>query len=266
VDENVLERRDDALDLERRETADLERARDRRAPLVGIVDDDVKRRAERGDFVDAVLAFEQRLGVEHARAGDLEHRAPREDLLELGNASHRDDPSRMHERDPVAALGLVEVMSRHDQRDARRGERVDQMPELPSREGIDPSRRLVEEDDLRLVQQRAGKRETLLPASGKRAGHQPFLPFQPRDVDRPGAPRFERSAAKAVDAAEESEVLPDRQVVVEGKALRHVADAPLEPLRLARDVDPENVPDARGWTKETAEHPDGRRLAGPVRA
>ena len=54
-----------------------------------------------------------------------------------------------------------------DRRAARRGF-VDQLPELTSCDRIDPARRLVEEHDRGLVEQRHGERELLPPAERER--------------------------------------------------------------------------------------------------
>ena len=48
--------------------------------------------------------------------------------------------------------------------------RVDLVPEVAARLGVDAGGRLVEQQQLRLVQQAGGKRQPLLPAAGKLAG------------------------------------------------------------------------------------------------
>ena len=72
--------------------------------------------------------------------------------------------------EPMAALGFVHVMRADQHREAARGELVDFLPEIAARLGIDAGGRLVEQQQLRLVDQAGGEREALLPAAGKRAG------------------------------------------------------------------------------------------------
>ena len=63
-----------------------------------------------------------------------------------------------------------------------------------------------------------------------------------------------------------ADVLIDGQQLVEREALRHVADPPLDPFGIARDVD---AADRRGpgrRLQQPAQHADGRRLAGAVAA
>ena len=72
---------------------------------------------------------------------------------------------RTRYRRAVAALGLVHVMRGDEHRDAFGGERVDVLPELAARFRIDARRGLVEQQQLRCVQQARGERESLFPAA-----------------------------------------------------------------------------------------------------
>ncbi len=71
---------------------------------------------------------------------------------------------------------------------------------------------------------------------------------------------------ESVDAAVEVDVLLDRQILVERELLAHVADLGLDLLRLGRDVEAGDRARSGGRRQEAGEHPDRRRLAGPVRA
>ncbi len=96
----------------------------------------------------------------------------------------------MDERDAVTALGLVEVVRRHQHRHAGLRQRVDQAPELPPRQRIDAAGRLVEEEDRRLVQDGAPERQTLAPAAGQIARERILAPLQAGHLEneRGGAP------------------------------------------------------------------------------
>ena len=64
----------------------------------------------------------------------------------------------------------------------------------------------------------------------------------------------------------EEEVLPDRQLPVEGVGLRHDADDLLGPGRIGHDVHAADQRPPRGGHDPRGEHPDGGRLAGAVGA
>src|SRR5205807_3050327 len=113
----------------------------------------------------------------------------------------------------------------HEHGHARRGQLIDEVPELPARQRIDAARWLVEEDDRRLVQDRAAEREPLPPAAGQLARAEVLAALESGHLDREPAARLETRAVEPVDAAEEPDVLIDREALVQRKALRHVADA-----------------------------------------
>ena len=72
---------------------------------------------------------------------------------------------------------------------------------------------------------------------GQIAGERVLAPSQPRHLEHEVAPRREPLRRQPVDAAEEADVLVDRQELVQREPLRHVADALLHALRIGRHVD-----------------------------
>ena len=83
-------------------------------------------------------------------------------------ALHHDAPLRQID-DALAALGFVHVVGRDQRRQALDRHVVDEVPELAPRLGVDAGGRLVEQQQLRLVQHAGGEREALLPAAGELA-------------------------------------------------------------------------------------------------
>ena len=134
----------------------------------------------------------------------------------------REHLALVQQRDARAALGFVEVRRRHQDGDALREELRQQLPELAARHRVDAGRRLVEHDDLRLVDQRAGQRELLLHAAGELVGEPAAELRELRHLEQAIAPRVE--VAHAVDLGEERDVLVDAEIAVEREALRQVAD------------------------------------------
>src|SRR5205085_374070 len=72
--------------------------------------------------------------------------------------------------------------------------------------------------------------------------------------------------AEIVDAAVQTDVLADGEILVQREALAHVADVALDALRVARDVVAGDRRPATRRRQQPGEHPDRRRLACAVGA
>ena len=137
----------------------------------------------------------------------------------------------------MTALGLVHVVGGHEHRDALGCQRMDFIPEGAARLGIDAGRRLIEQQQLGLVQNAGRQCQPLLPAARQ--------PSRQLVLTRGKAEALERGIdhlaeiAQAVKPADELEVLADGEVFVETKALRHVASLRLDRVTLGDDVMPE---------------------------
>jgi hypothetical protein len=122
-------------------------------------------------------------GVLERRLGQLRRDEP---LLHRIRAAGGDHPSGIDDAQAVAILGLLHEMRRHQHRDAALGQAADTRPEFASHERIDARRRLVEEQDLRFVQQRASQRQPLLEAERQRPRFQVGDRREVEALDRPG--------------------------------------------------------------------------------
>src|SRR5262245_5011219 len=195
-------------------------------------------------------AFDQP-GGEIGAVDHLIHRAP------------GDDPTRRDVDDAVAPLGLVHIVGRHQHRQPLAGQRMDLVPEFPSRLGVDAGCRLVEQQELRRMHDAGGERQPLLPAARQRAGKL-ILPLDE-------AESFQRAIdlladrLQPIEPRHEFEILPDRQVLIEGEALRHVANLELDTVALGDDVEPKAGALPRVRFQQSAQHADGRGLAAAIR-
>ena len=164
----------------------------------------------------------------------------------------------------VAAFGFIHVVGRDQHRQAARRQFVQLVPEQPARLRVDAGRRLVQQQQLRVVQQAGGQRQALLPAARQGPG-QLLAPaaqaqlFQ-RGVDLRAPPRH------VVDAGDEVEVFFDAQVFVQAEFLRHVADLALDLARLAADVEAQASAAALVGREQAAQHADRGGLAAAVGA
>ena len=162
----------------------------------------------------------------------------------------------------MTALGLVHVVGGDQYGEALRRQRMNLVPEVAARLGIDPRRGLVQQQQIRLRKDAGAQRQPLFPASRK-LPRQLILAArkaQPRDGLAGGCARIRHP----IDAADEFEILADGKVLIERETLGHVAHAPLDEMALGEDVVAETSPAAVIWRQQAAEHADGRGLARAI--
>jgi len=177
------------------------------------------------------------------------------------------DGAGVHQRDAVAAEGLVHEVGRDEDRHLLTPREVDeQLPELVPRDRVDARGGLVEDQHLRLVDHRHGQGEPLSDAERQHVGEVVEMRAEAEPghefVDPPSGP----VGRKVKQPGVQPEVLPDGQLAVEGEGLRHVADP--TPGIGAVGVDPlaeqEGLPRAR--RQQAGEHLHGGRLPAAVGA
>ena len=224
---------------------------------------DVQGRAEGGHHLHAGLPAQ---GASHA-IDPLPLRPPRDqprlrqNLLDraLGQQSAVGDVG-----DAVAALGLVHVVRADQDGHAAFGEAVDLVPELAPGLGVDAGGGLVEQEQLRLVQDGGGQRQALLPAARERPRELALAVGETQPLERFGHPL--PTSVHGVEPGDEAEILLDAEILVEAEALGHVADLALDRPRLPDDVVAETGAAAAVGRQQPAQHADGRGLAAAVGA
>ena len=164
----------------------------------------------------------------------LDDRPSREDPLQLGRRAERREPAGVDERDAMAALGLVQVVRRDEHGDAR----LRRACRSAARTGgatADRRRRSARRE--RGSAARGGSRSRARGAGASRRRDRARACARGRrgrpSRARTGAARSSAVRVEPVDAAEEADVLIDREQLVEREALRHVADAPLDAFGIA---------------------------------
>jgi hypothetical protein len=174
--------------------------------------------------------------------------------------------------DPVRdARHRAEVVGDEDQGHAVRVQALEDLEHLDPDGRVDRAHRLVQEDQLRLGDQRAGHRDALALAAGQLAGQpgqQLLAELDPGQVGpRPGG---RLGAAGPLDQQRLGQRLRDRQVRVEAAqrvlehVLHHAAPAQRPPLRVRIPGDVGAVDDdpAPRGTHQAEDGPGERRLAG----
>ena len=180
--------------------------------------------------------------------------ADRLDAIDLDEAALADD------RDPVAGpVDLVDDVRRQEDRPAVGAGFADELEERLLDERVEPGRRLVEDEQVRLVLERHDQPDLLLVALGVLAEAPARVEVEPLDqvVD-----------VGAVDPAAQVREVGDGvgagQAVVQVELARQVADPPMDRDRVDGRLDAEHRGPAAGRTDEVEQDPHRRRLARAV--
>ena len=159
----------------------------------------------------------------------------RQELVRGAGVQHA---SGVHGHQPVEARGLLHVGGGHQDAHAGPGgpHAVQQLPELPPRQRVDARGRLVQDEEVGIVDQRAAQAQLLLHAPGELPGGPAGEGRQPRGLQQGGDPPLALQAAVPEQPPEEVDVLEHRQrrVQVLAQPLRHVGDPRAHPAAVAR--------------------------------
>ena len=175
----------------------------------------------------------------------------------------RENASALNERNAIASIRFVHVWRRHDDREARRLELCEQVPEFAARHRVDAGRRLVEKQEPRPVHQCTAECELLLHATRQRGGATRLERLQ-LAVDRRDllVLLFDGGAEHR---CEEAEVLLDTEVGIQREAAGHITDLAPQRPEISNDVAAEHACAPRVGDDERREDAEERRLAGAVR-
>ena len=227
--EHVLEARRRHLDA-RLDTRARQRLAHRARGIPHLrVDQRVQPRAELGDAPEPRQARERRARLAHGGCLHLEHHRA-DPRGEVARRPLRHELAVVEDRERVAALRLVHVVRGDEDRRAAVDEHEQRLPELAPVLRVDGAGRLVEEQQLGLVDQRGRECEALPLAARERARaliRAVEVIFREQRVDAPAPVR----GRQRVDLADEVEVLAHGEILVEREALGHVADLAAQHVR-----------------------------------
>ena len=125
---------------------------------------------------------------------------------------------------------------------------------------------LVEEEQLRLVQDAAADRQPLAHPRGELGDPLVGAPLHPDRGEQLGDPALGPLAPDPVQPGVEGEVLAAAEVAVEERLVAEVADPAAQPPGLARQLAAEHPRLAAARAQQRRQHAQQGRLAGPVRA
>ena len=149
-------------------------------------------------------------------------------LLELFRGARGQNPPGIHRDQPVEAIGFIHVGRRDEHAHPRPAgaDVVDERPELLTRERVDARRGLVENEQVRVVNQRRAEPDLLLHAPRQLPGRPVRERVEPGRLQEPVDPRATLRAGEPEQLCEEVDVLEDAQLEVQvlAEPLRHVGD------------------------------------------
>ncbi len=201
------------------------------------------------------------LGIEQAHSqGAAAHGG-----LELRRRALGDHAAAVDHRDSLGELvGLVEVLRAQQDRRPLGDQRPDDVPDVVARSRVEPGRRLVEEHQPRGHDDAGG--DVKAPAHAARVVlDQPAGGLREAEgVEQLVGPRTHRRAPEAEQPADQDQVLPPREVLVDGRELAGEADAPRGPRRPRGRCRVRGPGFAGVGLQQRREHPDRGRLARAV--
>jgi hypothetical protein len=188
-------------------------------------------------------------------------------LHQLGWGAAVEHAPCVHQRDAVAALGLVHEVGGDEQGHAILARELDhQLPELVAGDGVHARGRLVEDEHVRPVHHGHGQRQALAHAQGQLVGQLVGHVGQLEAGHHLGDARVALRSGHFEDARVQVEVLAHGEFAVERKGLRHVAHAAAHGQVMGVHRLAEQLGMALAGWQQAGEHLHGRGLATAVRA
>src|SRR3989442_124475 len=176
-------------------------------------------------------------------------------------------PPMIHDRhSPAEALRRVELVRRDEDGGAGMGHRREALLEQMLSRRIDANQRFIEHQDRRLVDDRGRERDLRLHPFRQRGDRLVGLRREVEGLQEFRRPLGEPVLREIADPADVSEELGRRQVLGEGRGLRHVAQLRLVGDRVDEDIMASHPHDPVVRSQQPDEDLQRRRLAGAVRA
>ena len=238
----------------------------RRSVAVGRVQQDSigQRLDALDDSVGPVAQVVRPAAVVEAQLDDLPGRVL---LDERARRALGDDLPVVHDDEAVAELlGLVHVVGREQKRHTLPLEAVEPVPDDVTRLRVEAGRRLVEEQHLGLVDERARDRQPALHAARERLDLVVRALRELDEVEELVGARAEVLPGQPEVAAVDDDVLADGQLHVERVLLRHDAEPRADLRAVAGGIDVEHAQRPLRDGRDAPDHAHRRRLARAVRA
>ena len=172
----------------------------------------------------------------------------------------------VHHVNVRTAFGLVHVGGAHHHAQLLVPHQLQQdLPQITTRKRIHPHAGLIQQQQFGRSHQRAGQAQFLFHAARKLAGGTCREARQIRHRHQPGKAFAAHCLRHAMQVSVQVQVLLHAQILIQAKALWHVADAILHGLGVAGHIQPQHVETALVRCQQSGHHPHQRGLARAVR-
>ena len=173
----------------------------------------------------------------------------------------------MHQRDAVATPGLVHEVGGNENGDVVVPGEIDhELPQDIAGDGVNAGRRLIEDQEFRLMHHGDGERQALADAERQVVRHGVEGIGEAETSGHLVHPRRDGSLGHEEQAGMKHEVLPHGELRIQGERLRHVAHAATGRDVLGVDLVPEQRGPAFGRRQQAGQHFHGGGFAAAVRA
>ena len=178
-----------------------------------------------------------------------------------------DEPAVGDDADAVGhALGDFKNVRGHDDGAAGAHAFAQDAFDLARGAGVEPGQRFVENDQPRLVNERAGQRHFLPHALGETFAAFLRMRRELEPVQKLLRARLGKRRREAPQSGDEFEILSRRELVVDHRLIGNPRHQPLRRNRIGERVDAGDADAAGVGPQQAGDHAQGRGLAGAVRA
>ena len=196
------------------------------------------------------------------------------DVLERGSLGDEllgrlfgDDSAAAHDRDaPAELFRLLQVVCGQENREALGVERPQPLPKLEPQLDVDAGGRLVENQELRLVNERARERQPPLLSPRDLRVFAVRVRRQSKPVEQHVGALGDGLSVQTIVARGKDEHVAQREIAIEIELLRRESDEPARLAPLALVVVAEDANAAAARAGQTDDRVDRGRLTGAVRS
>jgi hypothetical protein len=221
----------------------------------------------------ATLATPSAMPGEPRPRGSLLPDHANEGLLERAGGANLVEGALRHQLPPVddADVGdeplhhLQHVAGEKDGHRASRHQILKHLADARDRHCVDPLERLIEEEQLRPVDERAGQRQLLLHAVAVILDELAALGGELHGLEQLGRSPGRDEPVEPVELPLDAKHLASGEALEEGQAVRDDADSPLHGETVPREVGAQDAGLPAGGAKQPGEHLHGGALPGAVR-